>query len=186
MNRDFDIEREFRPYLMVGEEVLWTGRPRQGIILKEGDKYAIPFSIVWLGFAVFWTLMVSAMGAPIFMRIWGIPFILVGLYIALGRFFVDARRRSRTKYAITSDRVMTLVGDASPQLESVLFGALKDMKIYQKADGSGTICLPTGKQTSRFAVSTNGFESKYEALIDMVEDVATVFELLMKLKDKQK
>ena len=32
--------------------------------------------------------------------LWGIPFVLVGLYIVFGRFFVDAKQREKTCVAI--------------------------------------------------------------------------------------
>ena len=59
----------------------------------------IPFSLLWCGFAVFWETMAMRMPGPffgpgLFFRLWGIPFVFVGLYFVFGRFFADALARS--------------------------------------------------------------------------------------------
>ena len=69
------VERE----LSSGEKLLWSGQPRSGIRLRGSDAFAIPFSILWCGFAIFWESMVVRKGAPVFMMLWGIPFVLAGL-----------------------------------------------------------------------------------------------------------
>ncbi len=53
----------------------------------------IPFSIMWAGFALFWEFMVLMTDAPFFFKLWGIPFVLVGLYMLIGRFVVDAMQK---------------------------------------------------------------------------------------------
>src|SRR6186713_2604653 len=98
MNAEAEIE--LGPRLDAGESLLWSGRPRQGMLLRPADVFLIPFSLLWGGFAIFWETTVVKSGAPIFMQLWGIPFVLAGLYLIVGRFFVDARLRSRTYYGL--------------------------------------------------------------------------------------
>jgi hypothetical protein len=76
--------------LMRGERVVWEGRPPGGFMLTATDGLMIPFSLLWGGFALFWNISVWSMGAPLFFRLWGLPFLLVGFYMVIGRFFVDA------------------------------------------------------------------------------------------------
>jgi hypothetical protein len=82
--------------LAPGEDVLWTGTPKQGFMLHPFDALLIPFSLLWAGFAIFWETMAIKTGAPMFFWLWGVPFVLVGIYMTIGRFFYDRYVRART------------------------------------------------------------------------------------------
>jgi hypothetical protein len=84
------------------EQLLWSGQPGRGLALRSGDVMMIPFSLIWGGFAIFWEYIAIRSNDP-FMWLWGIPFVLYGLHLIVGRFFVDAWRRERTTYGVTRD-----------------------------------------------------------------------------------
>ena len=125
--------------LSAGEKLLWSGRPRQGIMLRPSDAFVIPFSLLWCGFAIFWEAGVINSKAPIMFQLWGIPFVLVGLYFVFGRFIVDARQRARTFYGLTSQRVIIISGIFTRQVKSLNLRTLTDVSLAERSNGLGTI-----------------------------------------------
>ena len=77
---------QLSPYLRPGELLLWSGRPDPNVHFTGADAFLIPFSIMWAGFAFFWESAAFRSGGPIFFKLWGIPFVAMGLYIVFGRF----------------------------------------------------------------------------------------------------
>ncbi len=53
---------DIRERLDRGEKLLWEGRPAQGLMLRPFDVVAIPFSLVWGGFVLFF--FVAGLSAP--------------------------------------------------------------------------------------------------------------------------
>jgi hypothetical protein len=125
--------------LYTNERLLWHGRPKQGLMLRPADALMIPFSLLWGGFAIFWEVMAIAGGAPFFFALWGIPFVLVGLYMIAGRFFVDAARRNRTYYALTSERVLIISGIFNRSVRTLRLRTLADVNLTVGRNGRGTI-----------------------------------------------
>jgi hypothetical protein len=94
---------DLRDRLMSGEKIIWSERPAQGLLLTSRDWLLIPLSLVFGGFAVFWeTLALTQTQAPLIMPLFGVPFVLIGLYIVAGRFLLDAWIRRGMQYAITN------------------------------------------------------------------------------------
>ena len=147
-----------------GESLLWSGQPRKGIVFRGSDIFMIPFSIMWGGFAIFWETMVlfarpqSGRQVRFSSVLWGIPFVLVGLYMMFGRFLVDARRRDHTCYGVTDRRVIIVTGLFDRQMppsfgtlitvaaglghykvKSLDLRTMTDVSMTERSGGSGTI-----------------------------------------------
>jgi hypothetical protein len=92
ISMDFKAEQMLSGELARDERLLWSGRPRQGLQLRPADWYLVPFSLMWGGFALFWEYVVisEAKGAPTILALWGIPFVVIGLYLMIGRLFADS------------------------------------------------------------------------------------------------
>jgi hypothetical protein len=163
------------------ERLLWSGTPRQGLMLRADDALMIPFSLVWGGFAVFWESQVWRMHAPGVFKLWGIPFVCVGLYITVGRFFYDAWRRSRTAYGVTTQRVLIASGGVAPALKSLDLGTLPSVSLSERPDGSGTITFgpaderpmwmrPRGQAAPPMFEASGGAKGVYDTILTAQRD----------------
>ena len=103
------------------------------------DVFVIPFSLMWTGFVVFWVYKVITSGAPLFFMLWGVPFMLFGLYLLFGRFIIDAKRRERTFYGVTDQRIIIISRWLSRRVETLTLRTLSDLSLREKRDKSGTI-----------------------------------------------
>jgi hypothetical protein len=128
-----------RLHLSPGERLLWMGQPMGGLRFTASDLLLVPFSLLWGGFALFWELTVLRSNAPLLFRLWGIPFVAVGLYLIAGRFFHDAWRRSRTLYAVTDQRAIILDAGIHRRLRSLALRSLPEISITDERAGRGTI-----------------------------------------------
>ncbi|MFD2783849.1 PH domain-containing protein [Hymenobacter rubripertinctus] len=179
---NYDIENELKSNLISDEKLIWTGKPKTGIVFRSSDAFLIPFSLRWGGFAVFWETSVLATGAPFPFALFGIPFILVGLYITVGRFFLDAKKRANTIYGITPDRIIIKTGIFSMEIKSLNIRTLSDVTINQKADNSGTITL--GPTDFRYAMM-QGMEwpgANQPPRLELIEDVKSVYDKIINLQ----
>lgn len=90
----------------------------------------------------------SADSAPLGFRlifpIFGIPFVLVGLYFMFGRFWFDRLLRERTYYGVTNERILIKTGVFSSTLKSLNLRSLADISLSEKSDGSGSISFGGG------------------------------------------
>lgn len=179
---NFDLEEELRPVLSSGEKLIWTGKPKPGIIFRSSDVFMIPFSLLWGGFALFWESSVFATGGPFFFKLWGIPFVLVGLYVIFGRFFVDARKRANTIYGLTSDRIIIKSGLFRREIKSLNIRTLSDVTLIQKPDNSGTITF--GPTDIRYSMM-QGMEwpgIKQPPRLEFIEDAKEIYNKIIDLQ----
>jgi hypothetical protein len=129
------IQRE----LGSGEKLLWSGQPRQGLRLNISDAFVIPFSLVWCGFAIFWETNAIKGHSPLLLKLWGVPFVVIGLYMVFGRFFVDARARARTYYGVTNQRLIIITGSFKHHVRSQPWQSLFKATLVERGNGGGTI-----------------------------------------------
>jgi hypothetical protein len=143
------VETALQTELLPGEHLLWSGQPRQGVMLRPSDAYMIPFSLLWGGFALFWEATVLMSDAPVFFGLWGAPFVLVGLYMIVGRFFAEAWLRRQTVFGLTDRRVLIVSGLWQRHLRALNLRTLADVQLSVSRNGRGTLTF--GSNSHPFA-----------------------------------
>jgi len=169
--------------LSPSEQVLWSGQPKQGLVFRNSDVFAIPFSLLWAGFAVFWLFSAMRSKAPPEFVLFGVPFVLVGIYIVVGRFFVESRQRANTFYAVTPQRVIIASGLFEKKVKSLNLKTISDLSLSQSSDGSGTITFGAQHPFAAMfgGMSTwPGAEQYLGPRFDLVPQAREVYETLRK------
>ena len=170
---------ELKSHLDEGERLIWTGQPAQGIQFRRADLFLIPFSVLWAGFAFYWEYSVLQHGPALFM-LWGIPFCLVGVYITLGRFFMDAMARSRTCYAITDERILIIEGILRRNIRTLPLKNLSEIALENCSGEKGTIRFATPPFFQGWTHNSSWPGSNRETVphFDMIEDAKKVYSLI--------
>ena len=165
----FDAEQLLLRYLDHDERLLWAGKPAAGVRLRRGDRYMIPFSLMWGGFAVFWEAMAFREGAPLFFRFWGVPSVLIGAYMVIGRFFWDAHRRAHTYYGVTDRRIVIVSGERHQSATTLPLRTLTALTLTEHLDGSGDVVLAASDAGH---VATGGIVPRGSEVPPMLEFLA--------------
>lgn len=135
-------DRPFHRYLLPNEQLLWVGRPRQGMMLRASDRYAIPLTLcagAWVIYCGVGIMRPFTARRITEIRWLGLPVIAIGLYLIIFRFIHDAWRRRHTWYALTDRRALFLYRGKTVHLYGVDLVDTSEIELKEHADGAGTI-----------------------------------------------
>ncbi|TGQ09929.1 MULTISPECIES: PH domain-containing protein [unclassified Mesorhizobium] len=172
--------------LLPHERILWSGIPAQGLLFSGRDIFLIPFSLLWCGFAIFWTYMATKQGAPLFFDAWGAMFVCIGLFFVFGRFVFDAWLRRRIHYAVTNQRVLIMRQAPSANFTSIDLDRIPDVQLTGETATRGT--LRFGAAASGYPLSGYPRMTGWFPALDPVpqfigiQDPRRVFDLVMKTR----
>jgi hypothetical protein len=189
MNHDaqMTIQQELDP----GERLLWAGMPKQGTIFRGSDVFMIPFSLLWGGFAIFWETMALQIpseepGAIGFVfPLFGIPFVLIGLYMIIGRFFYDAKKRAKTFYGLTDQRALIVSDLFSKSVKSLNLKTMSDVSLSEKPNGHGTIVFGQENQMMSMFMG-GGFPGMVGSMTPKFELIENAKQVYNQLRAQQK
>ncbi len=180
---DYTTSSELQQYLDHNEKLLWTGRPKTGIVFRAADIFLIPFSLLWCGFAIFWFVTALTSGAPFLFAMFGIPFVVVGLIFVFGRFIIDAKQRAHTYYGITADRIIIKSGIFKKSIQSVTIKTLSDLSYTEKNDGTGTIHFGPKNPMMMWGSGLNWWPGvKVAPTLEMIPDVRNVYNKIIAIQ----
>ncbi len=180
---NFNTSSELTEYLDKEEKLIWTGQPKSGIIFKSSDLFLIPFSIIWCGFAFFWFFSATNSGAPFIFSMFGIPFMLIGLYFVFGRFIFDAKLRKNTFYGVTNERIIIKSGVLKKTINSYNIKTLSYLELEEKSDKSGIIFIAPKNPMNIWGNGMNWMPGTNNSpSIEYIEQVKQVYNIILEIK----
>jgi len=185
-----EAENEISRELDGDERLLWSGMPRQGMVLRGSDVFLIPANMLCCAFVMFWEaialLMAITYNDPIafLVPILGLLGVFITLYGLFGRFLLDSWIRARTFYAVTDRRIVIVSGCISRKIVSLDLSTLDDTALTEKPNCSGTITFgrphPLGWLYDR--TPWPGTKKFRVPSFVMIEDARSVYNILREAK----
>lgn len=175
---------ELRQILLPGERILWEGQPYTGLILRPIEVFLIPFSLLWGGFVVFWNVSVwggDQNSLDLFFKLFGLPFLIAGLYVTFGRFLIDAIIRKKLRYAVTNRRILIYKDGRRSAVKSMDIRRLPSIDLSERSNGTGTIRFGAAMSLfngQNFGIWQPTFDATPQFL--RIANVRFVYELIQK------
>jgi hypothetical protein len=166
-------------HLLSGEKILWRGVPSTGFILRPIEFFLVPFSLIWAGFAIFWNTGVWQTNAHLYFKLFGLPFLIAGIYVTFGRFVLDIFVRKRISYLVTDRRILIFKNKQFSSCKSLDIKRLPCLELDQNKQGRGTIKFgpSSGFSNARnFGIWSPSFDTTPQFL--EIEGVRSVYELI--------
>jgi len=168
------------------ETILWAGQPSEWEASKNGWPL-FGFAIPWTLFAIFWMFAAAGFGMPNFadgtgfFSLFGIPFVLVGLFMLASPFFA-ARSARNTVYVITDERALIFTGKNTVSVKTYTPDEFDSLDRTIKVDGTGSVLFKDPPKQARnknsvdFKLGTHGFFG--------IPDAQYVYDTLRRLQDR--
>ncbi len=175
-----------KPELFPGERIAWQGQPYPGLIFRPMEVFLIPFSLVWGGFALFWNASVWTTDADLSFKLFGLPFLLVGLYVTVGRFLIDTNIRKKMTYFVTNKRILIEKRGGMMKTKSMDISRIPALELDERSDGFGTIRFASSGgwfSGSNFGIWQPTFDPTPQFI--RIADVRSVYQLIQKQSDAQ-
>lgn len=183
---NFDLQLEIKPYLDGRESLLWCDKPVKKIIFTLNDVFTTLFGIFWLAFSLFWVFSAymatsETTGPSKIFPLFGIPFVLVGVYLLFFRHIVSYFKRKNIIYALTEKRVLVVHFGRSKYVQEYKYEHISNISLKTNENDVGSIYFFTGGfhyNNNRNYSSTSG--------IFGIKDTKKVYKILSQCLEKKK
>ena len=136
---DPGIAKAFRLFIRPDEKIMWTGRPRQGLIVRPIDFFAEPMTLI-VTFGILGSIPIEVSRNSFSWDTYiGLMYFYIFILIVFlfPRFLIDAWLRSNIVYAITNIRAMMLRNPVDGELVTVKLGG--KITFSSHSGGRGTL-----------------------------------------------
>jgi hypothetical protein len=174
---DKAIEKEFKDIINENEQLIWSGKPKNGLIFGVEDLFLIPFSIIWLGFILFFIIIAEQ--TPTFFSLLAIPFIIVGVYLLVVRFYIDKWKRDKTLYGLTNKNIIIKYQN---EIKIININSLSNISIEVLKNGLGTITFGHIHPYNNWYKKLGWPGLKLVPAFELIPNVKEVYNLILKFK----
>jgi hypothetical protein len=175
----------FSAELFADDAIEWSGRPNTSVVFHPEDWFAVPFSLLWGGLSIFWTVETAshAQDQDWLAMVVGATFVTVGQYAIWGRFLYSHWLKKHTHYALTKRRALIVrKGWAARSSSSTYFDDLAiDKRV--RADQIGSISFG-GPVRGDWQRGKNS--SPKPPTFEDIDDADAVFELILRLQKEER
>lgn len=175
-----DLKFEINTYLDADEDVLWYDKPVKKIVFTSADIFTTLFGVVWLSFSVFWIIEASYSTFEIF-PFFGIPFVLIGLYLLFFRHVVSLVKRKDMIYVLTNRRAMIVHTGKRQYVQEYRYENISNVQMRCDDNDIGSIFFLTGEiryNNGRGYSTTSG--------IFGIKDTKKVYKILLQYMENKK
>jgi hypothetical protein len=133
------------------------------------------FMLFWAGIPTATIVNGAADGG---FRFFFLPFLLIGAYMLVGRFYVDLWLRSHSNYVPTNRRALILKNDGESGIRSIKLAAISEVRLSRHRHGRSTLVFSSGGGwLSGMRQPSLAGLIQYEPGFVLIDDVARVYEL---------
>ncbi|MGA9139556.1 MAG: PH domain-containing protein [Methanocella sp.] len=183
--------------LSPGEKLLWSGQPPgKLLVFRASDLALMPFALFWTGFSLLWEFAalagVLSGGFDLFslcFPLFGVPFVLIGVYLLFGRFVMDVVTRRRTYYALTDRRVFVLTTLRERNVVSMPLHKIDNVAIALHRDGLGTLTFQgdgsrAGDSRKTYYVANGVMTAGGGPMFDHIESPKKVYDMVLEAQEE--
>lgn len=146
---------DWSTHLAAGEYVLWEGRPAPRCYVFRNWRHSL-FGLLLLLLSTWWQAVGYQLG-QLYDLIWlgwlPLPFVLLGLYLALGHVLLARYEWERVFYAVTDRRVLVLRGLFRSRFDSLPLPEVTHFQVRRHGLDLATVRVGSSKARSPLTLS---------------------------------
>lgn len=185
---DYQAKETILKEILPGEKLVWADQPKQGIVFRAPDLYMIPFTLIWLYFVSLWFQGIDiTANKPIDFSflLMGIPHLLIGIYLLIGRFLYDAHRRKNTTYGLTKNRAIIVTNIFRTNIKSIQLKDNHNISFTQKGNQLGTIRFEKLSFWQSFLSKgdMNGIKDSHLPKFELITNAESVYNQILTIQN---
>ncbi len=166
-------------YLLLEEKILWTGKPDTKKLFLKEDIFLIVIGCSCIIANLIWEInsiriitgsIVEENIKPsdgIISIVFGIPFILVGYYLTIGRVIKRRRNNQKILYVITDKRILIFEIGTNEKVIKKDINQITNIDMDIDKNGTGTIIFGENNSSNKFYNLCDA-ENVYELLNNLI------------------